>query len=948
MYNEPHPLWGTGQRMEYQSKKELLPPRTASNPSFAAWLQRSGHLTRLIIILFVILIVLPFVTHHYLSNSDLDVQDQRSLDMSVDEMVALKPSELKAHIVELYRIKSSVQAELRQLEERRKLLQAQVTRLSLQLDHAQSEVHSAIAERDRLKDQIQQTIRDQSEIVERSLRHISAPFQILPNIEDSGDIEPPNSAGRCRQHTCFDYSRCSLTSRFPVYVYHPEDLWQDSNKLDATIKLTVTNAFGRSTYLTRDANMACIYVVLVGDLEDQGRTTSSLDLETRLHKLPYWRHDGRNHLLLHLVRSLSTHNILQNVNTGRAIVVQTPFTDLQFRQGFDIIAPMLLGLSSETNWKDVPLQFPARRKYLITYQGSKPTQTMLQKEYVDDRDTAPLSRRLKDVDRTKSVEDILIQELDKLKSLTDDNVHLDFACKSFKAVDGFDASDWKLCSNKLERLKLLKQSTYALLLSPGDHVVSSTTFYTRLFEALQTGAIPIIVGEHMQLPFSEFISWKEAAIVLPRSRVTELYFYLKTIQDNDILKLRRQGWFLWTTYLSNTDSVINGILATLRTRLGIPANVAPEEKAREIFSEEYPQKTQRAEQMYPESDDVFPAPELPFSSPKFLRNFTSIAMDSYFTWNNPPGAQYLYPYTPFDPVVPSDAKFLGSTLGFRPIGGGAGGSGKEFQESLGGNVPREQFTVVMLTYEREAVLMNSLQRLMGLPFLNKVLVVWNAPAAPSPDLVWPEIHVPIKVVRTSANSLNNRFLPYDEIETEAILSLDDDAHLRHDEILFGFRVWRESRDRVVGFPGRYHAWDLNYRNGFLYSANYSCELSMVLTGAAFIHKYYMYLYSYMMPQPIRDKVDEYMNCEDIAMNFLVSHVTRKPPIKVTSRWTFRCAGCPEALSMDDSHFQERHKCIQYFTKVYGYTPLLYTQYRVDSVLFKTRIPHDKQKCFKFI
>lgn len=37
-----------------------------------------------------------------------------------------------------------------------------------------------------------------------------------------------------------------------------------------------------------------------------------------------------------------------------------------------------------------------------------------------------------------------------------------------------------------------------------------------------------------------------------------------------------------------------------------------------------------------------------------------------------------------------------------------------------------------------------------------------------------------------------------------------------------------------------------------------------------------------MSQLIRDKVDEYMNCEDLAMNFLVSHVTRKPPIKVSS------------------------------------------------------------------
>lgn len=45
----------------------------------------------------------------------------------------------------------------------------------------------------------------------------------------------------------------------------------------------------------------------------------------------------------------------------------------------------------------------------------------------------------------------------------------------------------------------------------------------------------------------------------------------------------------------------------------------------------------------------------------------------------------------------------------------------------------------------------------------------------------------LQVVRTEKNSLNNRFLPWDAIETEAILSIDDDAHLRHDEIMFGFR-----------------------------------------------------------------------------------------------------------------------------------------------------------------
>lgn len=45
----------------------------------------------------------------------------------------------------------------------------------------------------------------------------------------------------------------------------------------------------------------------------------------------------------------------------------------------------------------------------------------------------------------------------------------------------------------------------------------------------------------------------------------------------------------------------------------------------------------------------------------------------------------------------------GSGVGFRPVGRGAGGAGKEFCESLGGNHPREQFTIVMLTYQRDQV-----------------------------------------------------------------------------------------------------------------------------------------------------------------------------------------------------------------------------------------------------
>ena len=41
--------------------------------------------------------------------------------------------------------------------------------------------------------------------------------------------------------------------------------------------------------------------------------------------------------------------------------------------------------------------------------------------------------------------------------------------------------------------------------------------------------------------------------------------------------------------------------------------------------------------------------------------------------------------------------------------------------------------------------MTALQRLKGLPFLNKAVVVWNNPSPPLPQLKWPDIGVPIHV-----------------------------------------------------------------------------------------------------------------------------------------------------------------------------------------------------------
>ena len=54
-------------------------------------------------------------------------------------------------------------------------------------------------------------------------------------------------------------------------------------------------------------------------------------------------------------------------------------------------------------------------------------------------------------------------------------------------------------------------------------------------------------------------------------------------------------------------------------------------------------------------------------------------------------------------------------------------------------------------------------------------------------------------------------------------------------------------------------------------------------GVAFYHRYYNYLYTEWLAPETRHLVDQLGNCDDILMNFLVSHVTKRPPIKVTQR-----------------------------------------------------------------
>ena len=248
------------------------------------------------------------------------------------------------------------------------------------------------------------------------------------------------------------------------------------------------------------------------------------------------------------------------------------------------------------------------------------------------------------------------------------------------------------------------------------------------------------------------------------------------------------------------------------------------------------------------------------------------------------------------------------------------------------------FTALILTYDRIEILYKVIKIVSETPSLAKIVVVWNnQEKAPPPEEEWPKVGKPLVVIRTSSNKLSNRFYPYDAITTEAVLNLDDDMYMvTPDELEFGYQVWCEFPDRLVGFPGRVHVLDDDKK--WKYESEWTNEVSMVLTGAAFHHKFYSHAYTYMMPADIRDWVDSHMNCEDIAMNFLISAYTHQPVVKVTPRKHFKCPNCGTSIWNNTDHFQRRNYCLNYFVEVFGYMPLKTVDFRADPVLFKDQYP----------
>ncbi|XP_016365364.1 exostosin-1b isoform X1 [Sinocyclocheilus rhinocerous] len=222
----------------------------------------------------------------------------------------------------------------------------------------------------------------------------------------------------------------------------------------------------------------------------------------------------------------------------------------------------------------------------------------------------------------------------------------------------------------------------------------------------------------------------------------------------------------------------------------------------------------------------------------------------------------------------------------------------------------------------------------------QIIVLWNCDKPLPAKHRWPATSVPIIVIEGENKVMSSRFQPYDSIISDAVLSLDEDTVLSTTEVDFAFTVWQSFPERIVGYPARSHFWD-NNKERWGYTSKWTNDYSMVLTGAAIYHRYYHSLYTNFLPNSLKSMVDQLANCEDILMNFLVSAVTKLPPIKVTQKKQYKETMMAQSSRAsrwaDPDHFAQRQTCMNKFASWFGGMPLVHSQMRLDPVLFKDQV-----------
>ncbi|XP_029452766.1 exostosin-1-like [Rhinatrema bivittatum] len=445
--------------------------------------------------------------------------------------------------------------------------------------------------------------------------------------------------------------------------------------------------------------------------------------------------------------------------------------------------------------------------------------------------------------------------------------------------------------------------------TPCECSTDSTTKYNHSSNH-KSNADPSTEMDHLLYDYQELLHNSSFCLV-PRGRRLGSFRFLEALQAACIPVLLSNGWELPFSEVIDWNKA--AIIGDERLLLQVPSitrSIGPDK----VLALQ--QQTQFLWETYFSSIEKIVLTTLEIIQDRI---FSHINRNSLM-WNTLPGGLFVQPQYS---THLADFPFYYFVLGQTPV--------KEFTAVVHAVSP-------LLTHSQ--TILKLIVNVAKSRYCRQIIVLWNCEKPLPPKNKWPSTPVPITVIEGESKTMSSRFFPYDMIQTDAVLSLDEDTVLSTNEVDFAFFVWCTFPERIVGYPARSHFWD-NSKGWWGYTSKWTNEYSMVLTGAAFYHRYYHYLYTFYLPSSLHSIVDQMANCEDILMNFLVSAITKLPPLKVTQKKQYKETmmqqGSKTSRWADPDHFAQRQACMNSFTSWFGFMPLIHSQTRLDPVLFKDQV-----------
>ena len=233
--------------------------------------------------------------------------------------------------------------------------------------------------------------------------------------------------------------------------------------------------------------------------------------------------------------------------------------------------------------------------------------------------------------------------------------------------------------------------------------------------------------------------------------------------------------------------------------------------------------------------------------------------------------------------------------------------------------PTGTCTMLMSGFSREILMTALVVHYSSMRIFDRVVILWANSTTPqfgTRVLGHPSFRDRVEVVLTE-DDLNARFQERPEIATDCVVIADDDMYIEEETIHSLYQVWRSHPRQLVGLWPRSHEVDGGY------ISKPKGKYSMVLTKFMLMHRKYLSIYQHRISHRVREYIRDKRNCEDIAMNYLVTSTSLLPPVYVQDFYK-KDFGGKIGIWTRPGHANARNDCLKKISEFMAGAGLLHT------------------------